>query len=142
NLYFDSARDVFRSTLGSGARSFLRSENALFAGFLPTVLFLTGIAALLLRRGEGPPDPWRRGLLLSGALCFALTFPGIYAPLMRVVPGLSGMRVPARFYAFVSLTLVYLAAHGVDFLMSRASGPRTRAALATALALILAVELA
>jgi hypothetical protein len=142
NLYFNHARWFLRSTLGNGSKNFLRSENALFAGFLPSLLFLVGAVAVWRRRLEGPPDLWGRGLALSGLICFALTFPIVYAPLMRVVPGLSGMRVPARFYAFVSLALVYFAARGVDFLRERMAGSQTRAALAAALAVVLATGLA
>lgn len=135
----------------SPARENLYSENALFAGFLPSLLFFVGaVAAWRQPRGDrgdredraGLPDLWGRGLALSGLICFALTFPIVYAPLMRVVPGLSGMRVPARFYAFVSLALVYFAARGVDFLRERISRPQARAALAIVLATGLAVELA
>lgn len=68
-------------------------------------------------------EPWAHGLALSGAICFLLTFPLVYLPLAAVVPGLDGMRVPARFYAFVSLPLAYFAARGIDALASRA---RTR----------------
>jgi len=60
---------------------------------------------------------------------------------MWIVPGLSGMRVPARFYAFVSLSLVYFAARGLDFLMGKVSGARARTALAVFLTVGLAVEL-
>jgi hypothetical protein len=65
------------------------------------------------RRGEGL-DSWDRGLAISGLCCFALSFAIVYGPLMRVIPGLSGMRVPARFYIFVSFTLVWFAARGAD----------------------------
>lgn len=142
NVYYNQVKWFLRSTLGSWSKSFLRTENALFAGFLPSILFFVGAVAVWRRRREGPPDLWGRGLALSGLICFALTFPVVYAPLMRVVPGLSGMRVPARFYAFVSLTLVYFAARGVDFLRERISYPQARAALVAALAIVLAVELA
>jgi hypothetical protein len=85
----------------------------------------TGLLAVILRRawGGNQPvrladlDPWDRGLLVSGLLCFLLTFPLVYLPLMRVIPGLSGMRVPARFYAFVSFSLVYFAARALDRLL-------------------------
>jgi hypothetical protein len=81
-----------------------------------------GLLALGLRRlwgGDWPLrladlDPWERGLLVSGILCFLLTFPLVYLPLMRILPGLSGMRVPARFYAFVSFPLAYFAARELD----------------------------
>jgi hypothetical protein len=141
-IYFEPARELLRSVFGSGARTFLRTENSLFAGFLPTLLFLVGAAMAWRRRRDGPPDLWGRGLALSGLVCFALTFPIVYAPLMRVVPGLSGMRVPSRFYALVSLTLVYFAARGLDFLREKIPGPKARAALAAVLATGLAIELA
>ena len=143
NLYFGpEGKAILGSVLGAHARDFLRSENALFAGFLPTLLFVLGAVGSWRRRGEGAPDLWGRGLAFAGLVCFTLTFPVVYAPLMRVIPGLSGMRVSARFYAFVSLALVYFAARGVDFLMGKMSGARARVALAAGLGLVLAIELA
>ncbi len=143
NLYFEDDRHpLLHRLLGKSARLFVRPENALFAGFLPTILFFVGATAAVRGRREEPADPWARGLALSGLLCFALTFARVYVPLARIVPGLSGMRVPARFYAFVSLTLVYFAARGVDHLLRRAPGSRARLALAAGLAAVLAVELA
>ncbi|MFL6262978.1 MAG: hypothetical protein ACJ76Y_25035 [Thermoanaerobaculia bacterium] len=138
NLYSGgTAERLLEGVFGDAALH--RPENELFAGFLPTVLFFIG-AWRGLRRG--PADPWARGLALSGLLCFALSFARVYVPLAHVVPGLSGMRVPARFYAFVSLTLVFFAGRGVDDLLGRVSGPRARAAAAVGLAVLLAVELA
>jgi hypothetical protein len=87
-------------------------------------------------------SPWERGLALSGLLCFALTFSGVYVPLMRVVPGMNGMRVPARFYAFVSLTLVVFAGFGIGLLRGNLSSPRARAMLVALLGAGLLVELA
>jgi hypothetical protein len=143
NRYFGpEARGLLRLVLGSRVRDLYRPERALFPGLLPSVLFFVGAAACWRRRREGPPDPWERGLALSGLLCFALTFPWIYAPLMRAVPGMSGMRVPARFYVFVSLALVYFAGRGVDLLRERMPGPRSRAALVAVLAAGLVLELA
>ncbi|MBW8875497.1 MAG: hypothetical protein JF614_11090 [Acidobacteria bacterium] len=143
NVYFGAGtRDWLRSVLGADrARLFLRRENSLFAGFLPTILFVAGVVAVWRRRREGRTDPWERGLAISGLICFALSFPLIYEPLMRVIPGLSGMRVPSRFYVFVSFVLVWFAARGADDLLRRVPGPRARAALATIFALIIAVEL-
>ncbi|HEX3526981.1 MAG TPA: hypothetical protein VH988_07935 [Thermoanaerobaculia bacterium] len=236
NLYFATPRrGFFRTPLGALAAPLFRQENALFAGFLPTVLALWGLiawlrpvsgggaplpagrggdgrggggevfrrallAALLVtaglawlwgdlitltdvedrgalparlgawgwnapalllavslaawialrwawRRRLGPlfpadADPWLRGIALSGAACFALTFPVVYVPLARFVPGLDGMRVPARFYAFVSLAVALFAARGIDGLLSRLRGVRARLALGVVLASVLAVELA
>ena len=142
NLYFGpETKDFLRGRLGIDPKAFLRPESTLFAGFLPTLLFFVGAAVQWRRRRERPPDLWERGLALSGLLCFALTFASVYSLLMRVIPGLSGMRVPARFYAFVSLTVVCFAGRGVDFLRERMPGPRARVALGLVLGLVLAVEL-
>lgn len=204
------AKSFVKTQLGPAAEPFFRTENALFAGFVPTLLaglglwalwkksrssgplsgrrraglvalpalaaaawitgdlvtlsgtkqsglpdravptwiglFLLAVGALAvwawLRRrwGLGPAlgsDPWERGLLLSGLACFALAHPIVYVPLMHVLPGLSGMRVPPRFAVFVSLALVHLAARGTDHLLARRKG-----LLVGALALVLFVELA
>ncbi len=137
------------------------------------LLAILGLWAALRHRWTGGPllrwsdmDPWHRGLLLAGLLSFALSFPVVYFPLMRVLPGLQGMRVPARFAAFVSLTVAFLAAWGLDRLVERwraarhlrhppgrwrlaagaaavAAAPRaTAAAAAVTLATLLALELA
>ncbi len=143
SLYFGPAASRFlREALGESADRFFRPENSLFAGFLPTGLFFVGAAAALRRRKEGPADPWVRGIALSGLICFALSFYWVYAAFARVVPGLSGMRVPARLYVLISLTVVFFAARGVDLLLRRRPGPRARVALAAGLAVILLAELA
>jgi hypothetical protein len=119
-----------------------------------TGLFVFGVADLAawawLRRrwGRGPVlrwremDPWKRGLVLSGLACFVLAHPIAYVPMMRVLPGLDGMRVPARFAAFVSLAVVLFAARGTDLLLERLKRREARLALAGVLALVLAIELA
>jgi hypothetical protein len=131
---------------------------------LLTCLGLLACLALWRRRAGSSPhrlgsemDAWHRGLLLAGLLSFALSFPVIYFPLMHVVPGLHSMRAPARFDAFVSLAVAFLAAWGLDRLFERAGlagiagGPpapavrrrRQAAAAAAWLALgtVLAIEL-
>ncbi len=82
--------------------------------------------ALWLRHRAGAPplldrtrlDPetadWWLGLALGGGLSFLLSLPVFYLPAMRLLPGLSGMRVSARFGLFVALTLSAFAARGVD----------------------------
>lgn len=110
---------------------------------LGVLTLAAGVLALGLRRiwgGDWPLrlsglDPWERGLLVSAILCFLLTFPLVYLPLMRVLPGLSGMRVPARFSAFVSFPLVYFAARELD----RLTAGRRLAAGAIAALLLLEV---
>jgi hypothetical protein len=148
NFYFGAEADHFLDrAFGDSADLFRRPENELFAGFLPTILFFAGAAASAVASWRGwrrkePMDPWVRGLVLSGLICLALSFARFYVPLSRVIPGLSGMRVPARFYAFVSLTLVFFAARGIDLLLRRLPGPWVRAAAVLTLAALLAVELA
>lgn len=86
-------------------------------------------------------DPWERGLLLSGAACLLLSFPLAYVPLMRVVPGLDGMRVPARFAALLAVGVVYFAGRGLDLTLSRIHLRAARIAVSAALAAFLAIEL-
>ena len=98
---------------------------ALSAPGLGAFALAAGLLALALRRAWGGNQPFRladldprpltrSGLLVSGILCFLLSFPLLYLPLMRVIPGLSGMRVPPRFNAFVSFSLVFFAAGELD----------------------------
>jgi hypothetical protein len=106
-----------------------------------------GAAALYrLWGGRWPLDlkhlpRFRRGLLAGGSAAFLLSFPFVYEPLMHVLPGLSGMRVPARFYVFVSFVLAFFAAAALDRLAGALRGRRAVGLWATA-ALILAIELA
>lgn len=116
---------------------------------LDTALIAAGLAALLLRRwwgGNWPlswagMSPWERGLLATGVLCFLLSFSQVFLPLRGIVPGLSGMRVPPRFHAFVSFALAFFAAGTLDRLLARLDGRRRRAAVAACAALLL-LELA
>jgi hypothetical protein len=118
---------------------------------VPALLLSASLGAwALLRRhwGRGPVlrfaamDVWERGLAFVGVTCFALTQCVAFVPLARVLPGLDGMRVPARFYVFVSLALAFFAARGTDALLARVRGRGGRLALIGGLALLLAVELA
>jgi len=103
------------------------------------------LLALALRRAWGGNwplrltdlDPWERGLLVSGVLCFLLTFPLLYLPLMRLIPGLSGMRVPARFDAFVSFSLAFFAAGELDLRLRGARPERRKLAVGVVTALLL-----
>jgi hypothetical protein len=106
---------------------------------------VTGLLAYGLRRawGGNPPlrladlDPWERGVLVSGVLCFLLSFPLLYLPLMRVIPGLSGMRVPTRFNAFVSFSLAFFAAGELDRRLREAAPFRRRLAIGLVAAFLL-----
>ena len=97
------------------------TEPAAWTALGGVLLLSLGLLAALRRRWRAAPllrwramDPWHRGLLLAGLVSFALSLPIVYFPLMRVVPGLHSMRAPARFDAFVSLTVAFLAARGYD----------------------------
>jgi hypothetical protein len=103
----------------------------------------------ILRRRSAPSrpllpagDPWLRGIALSGLACCALTFPIVYLPLARIVPGLDGMRSPARFYAFVSLAVALFAARGIDAFLERLRSARARRIAGVVLAVVLIAELA
>ena len=137
-------------------RSLLREEGgADLSWFVPLGATALGSLCLwlLLRRrwgGGGPLDltameeeglALDRGLLLSGLGCFLLSFPAVYLLMMRVLPGLSGMRVPARFDAFVSLSVALFAARGIDDLCRRVASPRRRALGWAAAAVLLFVDL-
>jgi len=114
-------------------------------GYAPAgLLLLLGTASFvyLWRRWRGgrPLAPvsasrWERGLLAIGIVFALLSFPVVFAPLARVVPGLDGLRVPTRVYPYVSFALVFFAARGLDGL---ARGLRARRGVLVA-ALTLAV---
>jgi len=109
--------------------------EALSASSLGVFALGAGLLTLALRRAWGGEpfllanlDRWERGLLISGIVCFLLSFPLFYLPLMRVIPGLSGMRVPTRFNAFVSFSLVFFAAGELDRRLREMTLPRRRLA--------------
>lgn len=155
-------RAVLTGLAAAAAAGWLFGEVRTWAAFAPdlisepaassrvdTWLIAAGLVALLLRRwwggnwplSWGGMSPWERGLLAAGILCFLLSFPQIFLPLRGIVPGLGGMRVPARFHAFVSFTLACFAAGTLDRLLGRLGGWRRRAAVA-ACAAFLFLELA
>jgi hypothetical protein len=89
-------------------------------------------AAPLLDRARLPAETadWWLGLALGGGLSLLLSLPAFYVPAMRLLPGLSGMRVSARFGLLVAFTLSAFAARGVDAVAARISvataSPRAR----------------
>jgi len=84
---------------------------------------------------------WHRGLLLAGACCLLASFPVVFEPLSHVVPGLAGMRVPARFVAIASFAIACLAAVGAEGLLAKIPS-RSRLIVAGAVVVTLFVELA
>jgi hypothetical protein len=135
-------RETFLSPgLPSVSRPLWLCLGAVFLGSL-------ALGVVLRRRWSGGAildwggmDPWERGLVLSGALSFLLSHPLVYLPLMRIVPGMNGMRVPARFAAFFGVTLVWFAAHGVAAVLSRIGRPSRRGLALAAVSLVLLIEL-
>ncbi|HXU47013.1 MAG TPA: hypothetical protein VN783_15905 [Thermoanaerobaculia bacterium] len=93
-------------------------------------------AWLVRRRAGRPPlllasaesEPWWTGLGLGAGACLLLSLPVFYVPAMRLLPGLSGMRVSARFGLFVTFALVAFAARGLDRAAARWSGRGSRVA--------------
>jgi len=73
------------------------------------VLLLTAGAAARIRRGRF----WTAALVISLALALG-SFTPLYGWVMQVVPGMSSMRVPARFYLMVALAAAVLAGHAFD----------------------------
>ena len=144
-----------RNYLLGGLRRLGGPENNLFAGFVTSGFAAAGALAMLrarrarrgpvLARAEPGPDGerllWNRALVAIGVFFFLLSFAWFYLPLSRVVPGLTGMRVPTRSYPFVSLALVALAAKGIDRLLDRAPRRFTRGLWVTAIGVVLLFEL-
>jgi hypothetical protein len=74
-----------------------------------------------------------------GAFGWRLPFPGPYAWLIAVVPGMDGLRVPARMATVVHLALAVLAGVGFTVLTARTLG-RARMVLAVVAAGVIACE--
>jgi F5/8 type C domain len=137
-----------------------RHEQELFPG-LTVILLAAGAAWYAARAGR--PSASSRGLppsavsdsrlylfILAVTLLLSLgprpsvfgwhiPFPGPYAWLSAVVPGMDGLRVPARMATVVHLALVALAGVGFAVLTARRSG-RFRAVLAAVAAVLIACE--
>lgn len=108
------------------------------------------------RAGGRDTEVWTAGLVLSGAATALASLAPLYAFLLHPLPGFGSIRVPARFHAFTTLTVAFLAAWGVEALLRRwrqapdgrraallpARLPAPALVLALILALVLAVDLA
>ncbi len=127
-----------------GSRGSGRSEHELFPGAValalaaiaiavrrrsPAVLLYGGVlaAAFLLSLG---PEP--------SAFGHRLGVPGPYALLLKVVPGLDGLRAPARLAVVVQVALALLAAFGAAWVLDRLSSRTRPAAVALVVAVIAA----
>ncbi|MEZ5419505.1 MAG: hypothetical protein R2708_19480 [Vicinamibacterales bacterium] len=122
----------------------LWGEQTLFSGW--TVLALAAVGAwTILRRGRAAGRAWVLPLLTVAGLLLSLgptpPLPGgtVVAPYawLSLLPGVGGMRAPARFAVLVTLGLAALAAMGAARLTR--AGPRAgRALVAAAVPLMLA----
>jgi hypothetical protein len=134
------------SGLGSG-----RGEHELFTGF--AAIALAGVAFIGIRRKEDRSAIVLYAAVLVLAFVFSLGpspriyghsfgVPGPYAWLLRVTPGLDGLRVPARLAVIVQMALAVLAGFGSIRILDWASAQtdsRRRIVLA-ALVLVVAGE--
>jgi hypothetical protein len=125
-------------------------EKELFPGVLPVVLMAVAIAHSLRHRGA--TRRWVGLYALTGVVAATLslgphvriwghllTTHGPYGWLLRLLPGMDGMRVPARFAIIAFLALSVLAAAGAAVFLVRRPA-RTRAAWTAACVLILLSE--
>jgi hypothetical protein len=134
--------------LWSRALNVGEGERMLFPGV--TIVVLAAMALAGCRRGTPahpapPPAEWRWNVglylaILTAAvwLSFGPGVPGPYGAMLAVLPGLDGLRVPARFVAVAALALAVLGAGGAAWFLSRL---RPRAALAAAVLLGAAVTI-
>ncbi|MGB5659733.1 MAG: hypothetical protein WBO54_09660 [Thermoanaerobaculia bacterium] len=111
------------------------------------VILASVIAWLLLgwRWGRGMPfrftglSVWGRGLLAAGFACVLLAFPVFFEPLSDLLPGLGGMRVPARFWALGLFPFAFLGGIGFAATLRKLTRPGI---LGSLLIVILLFELA
>jgi hypothetical protein len=142
--------DYFRIAVGAwnwgGLLPSGAGERQLFHGFTVIVFAVVGGCTIAARdRDVTPVGGWRRIVITYGliaALAVLLSMgPGPWRPylwLFSVVPGFSGMRVPARFASIVIVALAVLAGAGFAWLFDRL--PR-RVAAAAALAFVAVIVL-
>jgi hypothetical protein len=136
--FSDYFRPHERSALYNGVlpSSLERPERALFPGATVVVLAAASLA---------PPVGVIRLGLAAGMLLGVDLSRGlkgfIYPTLYRTVPGVSGMRVPARFSIVVGLSLVALAAYGARRLVDRLRSRRARALAWIGIIAFMAVDL-
>jgi len=106
------------------------AERSLFPGAIVLCLAAAGIAAAILRRGRRADHDgkgadartvWLYAAVAGLAAWLALGpfFPGPYRLLLDVIPGFSGLRVPARFGVVVALALAVVAGGGAAWVLRR-----------------------
>jgi hypothetical protein len=111
---------------------------------VPRAIAVAGMVAMALlwkrwRPGRwGEIALWDRAMVITAGAALVLCLPVFYLLAARHLPGLSGMRVPARFFAVALLPIAWFAARGVDVLRARL--PRRGAVIAAAAVVWLALE--
>lgn len=136
---------VFGS-LSAPLRSSVWSERALFPGALTLVFGMFGLAVGVLARSTRPIAVTLGAialvsLILSfglGTVTASLPVLGWYGWLYEHVPGVEGLRAPARAGGIVQFALVGLAGFGVAGLL-RAIGPRPAASVAAGVIAVLVI---
>ena len=137
-----------------------RHELELFPGLLILLLAIAAVWLALRHKGSVPASftpstllsVWARlyvficvlALVLSlgprpAAFGHQLPFPGPYAWMAAVLPGMGGLRAPARMATVVHLTFALLGAIGFAALTSRLR-PQARRLLTVVTALVIALE--
>lgn len=121
-------------------KRFAVHEKMLFPG---ATTLLLALAALALARSDAQRilrTPIERALAIGSLACLALSFSPVFAAAARLLPGLDGLRVPARFAQLAGLGLALVAARGLDRLLA-GWRPAARAAILAGVLAALAVEL-
>lgn len=135
---------------GLALHHYSRPSMVFFAGIL-----LIAVALARSRRGDRPDlgkpdggdlvgiDPiWIRGLLASGLVSTLLAHPIVFFTLRSWVPGMDGMRVPQRFWAFALPALALAAGVGLDAVTNALRSSAARRLLPLTACALLAAELA
>lgn len=135
---------------GLALHHYSRPSMVFFAGIL-----LIAVALARSRRGDRPDlrepdggeligiDPiWIRGLLASGLVSTLLAHPVVFFTLRSWVPGMDGMRVPQRFWAFALPALAFAAGVGLDAVTNALRSSAARRLVPLAACALLATELA
>jgi hypothetical protein len=146
-LMFSATLDDYRRALPHmvtwpGVLAGGSAERTLFPGGVVLLMALAGSIGAAWPAGERPGHTAGRGLRLT-YLALAMValwlsmglHHGPYEWLLTYVPGLSGLRVPARMVVVVSLALCVLAGFGSASLLQRLGSPALRAGLCLLLTL-------
>jgi len=94
-------------------------ETQTYLGATVVLLLAVGAAASV-RRGR-----FWTAALVAGLVLALGSFTPVYGWVMRVVPGMSSLRAPARFYLIVVLAVAMLIGHGFDHVRRAASDARS-----------------